>query len=287
MRRLFIFLLVLSALAACVEQPPEAVLPAESSATPSAAPTATIQWFPPTDTPRPLATPTTMPTEELRPGIGDLILKDIFEENSPWQTQRSAAGSVAFGREELTLAISQPQGMLYSLRNEPTLNDFYLEITASPSLCRGADVYGLLLRAVSPQDTYRFLIACNGMLRLERIKNSKVVILQDWTPSAQVPPGSPLVLRLGVWALNNELRFFINDVYQFGVHDTVWRSGRIGIFARSAGKSALTVNFSRLEVYSLDAQSLPPLEATASAATPTPIIPWRITRTPTFPPLMP
>lgn len=281
-----IFLLLLAIFTACGRQGEAEVFPTETPP-PSATPTATIQWFPPTETPRPLATPTALPTADLRPGIGNLILEDNFEENPLWQTQRSAAGSVAFGKEELTLAVSQPQGTLFSFRSEPALDDFYLEITASPSLCRGADMYGLLLRAASPQDTYRFLIACNGMLRLERIKNSKVAILQDWTPSAQVPPGSPLVLRLGVWALNNELRFFINDVYQFGVHDTVWRRGRLGVFARSAGKSALTVNFSLLEVYSLDTQSLSPLEATISAATPTPIIPWRITRTPTFPPLTP
>ncbi len=286
MRRFIVLSLLLVILAACSGQGEVEVLPTDTPS-PSATPTATIQWFPPTDTPRPLATPTTQPTPDLRPGIGKLILEDDFEQNSPWQTQRSAAGSVAFGKQELTLAIAQPQGVLFSFRREPALDNFYLEITANPSLCRGADVYGLLLRAASPQDTYRFLIACNGMLRLERIKNSKVVILYDWTPSAQVPPGSPLVLRVGVWMLNNEMRFFINDVYQFGIHDTVWQRGSIGVFARSAGKNALTVNFSNLAIYALDAQRISPLEATASAATPTAVLPWRVTRTPTFPPLTP
>ncbi len=215
------------------------------------------------------------------------MLEETFEETSFWQTQRSTAGSVAFGKKELTLAIAQPQGMLYSLRSQPILENFYLEVTVNPSLCRDTDAYGLLLRAASPQDTYRFLISCNGMLRLERIKNRKVVILQDWTPSAQVPPGSPLVLRLGVWMLNNEMRFFVNDVYQFGVHDPIWRSGQIGVFARSGGKNALTVNYSNLKIYLLNLQQMPPLEVTASAASPTPIIPWLITRTPTFPPYTP
>ncbi|MEJ5203379.1 MAG: hypothetical protein WHV66_14220 [Anaerolineales bacterium] len=286
MRRFIVLSLLLVILAACSGQGEVEVLPTDTPS-PSATPTATIQWFPPTDTPRPLATPTTQPTPDLRPGIGKLILEDDFEQNSPWQTQRSAAGSVAFGKQELTLAIAQPQGALFSFRREPALDNFYMEITASPSLCRGADVYGLLLRAASPQDTYRFLIACNGMLRLERIKNSKVVILYDWTPSAQVPPGSPLVLRVGVWMLNNEMRFFINDVYQFGIHDTVWQRGSIGVFARSAGKNALTINFSNLAIYALDAQRISPLEATASAATPTAVLPWLVTRTPTFPPLTP
>jgi hypothetical protein len=283
---LLILPFLIMVMTACAGQGGIETLPSDTPA-PSATPTATIQWFPPTDTPRPLATPTALPTLDLHPGIGELILEDHFEMTSPWQTQRSAAGSVAFGKQELTLAVAQPQGTLFSFRSEPTVDNVYLEITASPSLCRGADMYGLLLRAAGPQDAYRFLIACNGMLRLERIKNSKVVILYDWTPSAQVPPGSPLVLRVGVWMLNNELRFFVNDVYQFGVHDTVWQRGSIGLFARSAGKNVLTVNFSNLVIYHLDLQRVPPLEATASAATPTAVLPWRITRTPTFPLITP
>ena len=44
------------------------------------------------------------------------------------------------------------------------------------------------------------------------------------------------------------MRFFINDEYQFSVRDPLLASGRLGVFARSAGDTAVTVNFSNLVV---------------------------------------
>lgn len=206
--------------------------------------------------------------------MGKLVFTDSFTPDSEWQLQQNNAGSVAYGNHELTLAIRQPKGTLSSLNRDLYLSDFYLEVTANPSLCREADAYGLLLRASTPADGYRLLFSCNGQMRLERIKNSKLVILQDWTPSGQVPPGSPALLRIGVWALRDELRFFINDFYQFSASDTIWRGGGFGFYARSAGENVLTVNFSNLRVYSLNPQEVPPTET----LTPTPTRTATLTR---------
>ncbi|NPV77364.1 MAG: hypothetical protein HPY59_13460 [Anaerolineae bacterium] len=243
--------------------------------------TSTVIWFPATDTPRPVVTPTLLPTRDLRPGVGEQIFSDLFTPDSEWQLARDAAGSVAYGNHELTLAIRQPKAALFSLNRQLFLSDFYLEVTANPSLCRGEDVYGLLLRAAAPTDAYRFLVSCNGQLRLERIKNSKVVILQDWTPSGQVPPGSPAILRIGVWALRNELRFFVNDFYQFSASDPIWRNGGLGFYARSAGANALTVNFTNLAIYTLNPEEVPPTETPTATPPPTATV-TRIAPRPTY-----
>ena len=255
----------LSACTALESQALEAQATATATQTPSPSPT--IVWFPPTNTPTPLPSPVFVPTPDQRPGLGAVIYQDDFEERTRWQTFSGATGSVAYGIDELTIAISQPKGILLSLSKEPFLDDFYLEITANPSLCRGADAYGLLLRATTYVDYYRFLISCSGELRLERVKNGRVALLQDWTPSGQVPPGSPLLLRLGVWTAGNEMRFFVNDIYQFRASDPVWRSGNIGVFARSGGENALTVSFSDLIVRSVGAapRSSAPTPQPASA----------------------
>ena len=55
----------------------------------------------------------------------------------------------------------------------PTYRIFYLEITVSPSLCRGADQFGLLLRAAPAPDFYRSILTCDGQMRLERVKNGR------------------------------------------------------------------------------------------------------------------
>jgi hypothetical protein len=42
--------------------------------------------------------------------------------------------------------------------------------------------------------------------------------------------------------------FYINEQYQFSVTDPALQVGNIGIFARSLGENAVTVNFSDLVV---------------------------------------
>ncbi len=218
-------------------------------------PTATIQWFPPTTTPLPPVVPTLQPTPNLRPGIGRLVYSDRFQDASLWHTGRDEGGTITVVDGGLTLAVSRPKMLLASLNNRQIVSDAYMEITAEPSLCRGDDLYGFLVRASSPTDGYRLLISCNGRVRLERIRNYTLVVLQDWTPSGQARPGALQPIRLGVWANGREIRVFINDVYQFSAIDPVWQSGQVGVLARTAGSTPLTVTFSDLEVYELGADA--------------------------------
>jgi len=237
---------------ACIPQPSGLASSVKTfTGTPAPSPTATMVWFPPTPTRTAIPTQVLFPTPDQRPGLGDLLLEDPFTSQGAWLTIQNSIGSIAYGQQELTVAISKPKGYLATLRNSPELDDFYLEITASPNLCRTKDSYGLLLRAAGLQDGYRLALSCDGQVRLERLKNGEIALLQDWTPSGQIPPGSPLSLRLGVWAFNRELRVFINDEFQFSAQDPVWSSGKVGVFARSAGDDALTVNFSDLVVRSV------------------------------------
>jgi hypothetical protein len=219
--------------------------------------TATIVWFPPTATPTPFPTLEMTPTLDLQPVLGDVIFEDTFTDTELWSTTRSAVGSVAYGKSELTLAVSQPKGTLISLRKTPELRDFYLEMDAQPSLCRGADMYGLLLRAASGQDFYRLMINCSGQLRMERVKDGRFVVIQDWTASGQFMPGGMLRARIGVSAQGKEFHIFINDVLQFSFQDPVFERGALGVFARSAGETPLTVSFSDLVVSNLSSAARP------------------------------
>ena len=226
---------------------------------PSQTASPTVVWFPPTDTPTPIPTQEVMPTPDQRPGLGQVLATDTFTAPSGWQTRSTTLGSIAYGKEELTLAIPGPKTSLISMREDLSYDNFYLELTASANLCRGADAYGLLVRASGPFNGYRLLASCDGQLRMERIRNGQAVPLQDWTPSGQVPPGAPGSVRLGIWAYNTEIRVFANDVYQFSVTDPVWRGGTLGVYARTAADSPVSVNFTQLEVRSLTVQpTLPP-----------------------------
>jgi len=216
---------------------------------PSATPT--IVWFPPTPTYTPFPTPTLPePTPDRQPGIGELLLEDNFTDSSLWEMPISSFSSVAPGKNEMTIAIQEEKAYVASLRKEPDLIDFYAEITANPTLCLGADEYGLLIRG-SASGYYRFSLSCDGQVRLDRINNGKAAALQLWMPSGEVPIGSPSVSQLGVWVKGQEIRCFINGKIQFSIQDPLMTNGRLGIFARSTGGHSLTVNYSRLVVYSL------------------------------------
>jgi hypothetical protein len=249
----WVMIIALLVLTACVPPalPAQEVFLETPTSTPMPPPTETVVWFPPTPTRTPVPALTVQPTPDLRPERGPELLVDDFSDAGYWQVGQSDIGSVAYGRSELTLAVRQPRAALTSLRDGPELGDFYLEITTTANLCRGADMYGLLLRAVSPDDYYRFLINCNGELRLERIMDGRSLPLVDWTQSGIVPVGSPVVLRVGVIAPGRELSFFINDLHQFDISDPVLSSGSVGVYVRSTGDSALTVSFSDLVVTAL------------------------------------
>jgi len=227
--------------AAATESLPNPTLPVSTeTATP------TIVWFPPTDTPTPYPTQVVTPTLDIRPQVGEIILTDDFTSPSMWTLGRTPVGSIALGVNELTLAISQPKGYLYSLRQGEAFTDFYLEITASPSICRDKDEYGLLVRVSPSLDFYRFSLSCNGTIRVDKYFMGKASSPIPPAPSGAVPPGAPSVSRLAVWAKGKEMLFFVNEQYQFTVRDPSLVTGYLGLFARSEGDNVVTVSFSDL-----------------------------------------
>lgn len=234
-------------------------LSAEPSATipPTPTTTATIVWFPPTPTRTPQPTREFVPTPTPQLGIDQPILSDDFTNRDEWATSRTAIGSVAYGVDDLTLAVASARGYLVGLRKAPVLDDFYLEFTASPSLCRAADQYGLLLRASDEWNYYRWVLTCDGRTRLEKVRQGAIALVEDWIESPQVPPGAGADLRLGVWMFGTQMRFFINGVEQFSARDGLWQSGRVGVFIRAAGEPPLTVSFDDLAVWSLDRSLIP------------------------------
>ena len=246
---LTIIILIGSSACAPMQAPPA---PATATETPAPSPTATIQWFPSTSTPtpQPIITPSATPLS--LPGLGDEIFTDDFTSSIYWNTASSDEGSVSVSRDRITIAVKAPDTALFSLRSVPLLTDFYAEINAHPALCRGGDSYGLLFRA-NNLDSYRYVLACDGTVRLEMKKAyNRPRVLAGPTLSGDAPPGSPGDVRLGVWATGAEMRFFLNGRYQFTVTDVNFSSGTLGVFVQSSPlNSATTVTFSDLIVQSV------------------------------------
>ncbi len=252
MSKLFFFFILGILLTACASAPAALVTPTDTPVpSPAATVTPTVVWFPPTDTPTPFPTPVITPTVDMRPKTGEVLLADDFSDPQAWALSQTENGSIALGKNELTIAISEVNAYLYSVRDQPVLSDFYLEITAETSLCRGLDEYGLLFRVSPSMDYYRYSLSCNGQVRLDRVIGGKASSPQPWMLSGAVPPGAPAIVKLGIEAVGTEMSFFVNDQYQFSIHDPLLRSGSVGVFARSTNNMAVTVNFSNMIVYEI------------------------------------
>jgi len=221
---------------------------------PEPSPTATVVWFPPTATVTPPPTLEISPTPDLLPEYGEVLFEDRFEAGEEWSLVSTANGTIALGKDELTIVIPEEKAYMSTLRSRPVVSNFYAEISAGPTLCSGQDEYGLLLRAASLADFYRFSLSCDGQVRMDRVVSGKASSPQPWTMSGAYPPGAPSLSRIGVWASGSEMRFFINGIHQFTVKDPYLNSGNLGVFARSTGNHSLTVSFSDLVVYEIDRQ---------------------------------
>ncbi|NUM43640.1 MAG: hypothetical protein HUU38_02955 [Anaerolineales bacterium] len=251
---LYALLLTLYTLVLSACQTVETFLPTPTptaTATPTQTPTPTIIWFPPTNTPTPFPTVEIPPTPDQRAGIGELLYSDDFSTGEGWPLLTSARGNVALSPNRLTLTVFEPRALVSSVLQGVVFGDFYLEITAQTSLCSGEDQYGVLFRAASQADFYRFALSCDGQTRLDRLVGGVASSPQTWMFTSAVPVGPAGTVRLAVWAVGREMRFFINDQFQFSINDPMISSGGIGVFARAAGETAMTVNFSELEVYAV------------------------------------
>jgi hypothetical protein len=226
--------------------------PAAPTETPTPAPTATatIQWFPPTPTASPFPTPNATPTPDLRPGIGELLLEDDFSDESFWTTGRDDDGVVMVSGGTIYLGLNAERSYLYSTRISPVFRDFYAEITASTTLCRNEDEYGLLIRGLDG-DHYRFALSCDGRAKVDRYLGAGLSRQAGWAQNQAVPSLAPASTRLAVWASGSQLHFFVNDLFLFSVNDTQLFRGTLGVYVHTAGSGDVAVSFSDLQVWAV------------------------------------
>jgi len=247
-RILLIFLLALL-LAGCAAEAGDSLL-VDATATTTPLPTPTIVWFPPSPTPPPTASVPQAATPEQKPGVEAISFTDDFSSPELWNPAASDAGSAIVSDNHLTLAVP-PGSYIFRVREALVVDDFYAELTAGPNLCKGQDEYGLLVRA-SAIAYYRLVLTCNGTLRLDRVSGNTRQILVPAISSGDVPTGTPAEVRMGVWAVGSDLRFFLNGRYQFSVNDRNYSSGSIGAFAHSVADTPVAVTFSDLTVYDVN-----------------------------------
>jgi len=253
--RLGILLAVLSALlflAGCDILLPAGPLPPTATPTQTLTPTPTIDWFPATPTPtlQPTDAPTPLPTlTDVREGVTELLVADDFSDPALWTSPHSAAGNVAYGNANLTLAAAQNGAYLFSRSPYTLADNFYLEFTVETSLCQGNDQYGVVFWRQSEGDYYRLLLTCEGSYRLELVQSGSSIVIHNWEVASRIRPNAPASNRFGLWVRNGQFQLYINDTFQFEESIARNRTGELGVFARTVSGTTLTVRFSDLQIY--------------------------------------
>lgn len=247
---LLLGLLVLTA--GCDILLPAAPLDPTATATQTLTPTSTIDWFPVTATPTLIVPPTATPQPTLvghPSGVTELRVTDDFTDTQLWTQPSNASGNVAFGNENLTLAVARQSAYLFSLSQYSLSADFYLELTVQTTLCQPEDQFGVVFWRQAEGDYYRLLFSCAGEYRLELIQGGATVVVHDWEGASRMQPGAPATNRIGVYASNGVFQLYINDTFQFEERVAQNRSGDLGVFARAVEGNAMTVRVSELEIY--------------------------------------
>lgn len=245
-----LLILILLSIPACLpsmDPTPPTLTPAPTEPTA----TVTIVWFPPTSTRTPQPTSQPSATPETLPGLGATIFSDDFSDPGQW-TNASAASqggnNILVSGNQLILAANNVPARLSSLRTGLILTDFFAQTTAVIHRCGEKDTYGLFFHAGSEAYAYRYVLTCAGQMRVDRIRGGESYPLTDWETSGDLPPGAPGNVKIGVWVAGVEMRFFLNDHYQFSVIDPMFKSGGLGYFASAESPVGLNISFSDLSV---------------------------------------
>lgn len=236
-------------LAGCLAAPAASPTPATS---PTPSPPATQIAFPtliPTRTWTPLASGT--PTRDPLVGLGRLLFSDTFESPGPWLFTASPTSGAAIDRGRLALAISQAREYHWSVRPEPSAADFYATVDIHAEVCSPGDEFGLIARANTLGEQYRFLIGCDGSARITRFLETGSRALTLRVESPAILPGAPSLNRLAVRVRGLDLVLLVNGQEIVSARDAALARGFFGLIARAGSAGQVSVGFDNLTVYEL------------------------------------
>ncbi|MEX0787956.1 MAG: hypothetical protein WD906_09575 [Anaerolineales bacterium] len=232
-------------LAACAPASEPTTTPVlEVGVTPSA--TIAFPTFAPTTTLTPA--PTLSPTPDVLSNLGPILFADDFSVNRGWPLGEAATGGTSLQNDRLVVAVRESRQFRIADRDEPTLVDFYAEVQMGTELCSLGDEFGILFRMNDLGEHYRYTLSCEGTIRVRRVllDGSRALVSPEVNPAAF--PGAPALNQIGVWALADRFRLFVNGVEILQARDGSLASGHLGFYVRAGRDGQTTVSFDDLLV---------------------------------------
>jgi hypothetical protein len=235
---LLVATVILTACRGITSGPIESPIPPTSTLTPTA--TFVFPTIQPTETatsaPLPSATP------DLLAELGSPLFIDPFSEDLGWPLIENNSGATSRLDGQLLISLREPQRSQLVISPAPAAGNYYLETKLRAQLCNSGDEFGLVFRVNSFDEHYRFLISCNGEVRMSRVLSSGSISLIPAVTSEALVPGPLIENTLGVLANGDFFRFWVNGVEVFSVKDTALESGSVGLIVKTGSAGQLTVS---------------------------------------------
>lgn len=164
-----------------------------------------------------------------RTTLGTPTLLDNFNNRNNWSVYEDEHVRFRIRDNTLEMMAFNANGRDGWMLSWPEAADFYLEMTAQPEHCQGLDRYGLIFRSDS-NDGYLLGLSCDGRYSLRSWDGEQFEAIIDWTSIPAISSGSGQALRLGVMAVGDQLKLYINGQMIDAAEDDLFSDGGVGVF---------------------------------------------------------
>ena len=198
--------------------------------------------LPPTQTPRPTATPLGAP--------GDVLFEDDFENpDSGWATWEEADGGVGYGDGVFRIWLDKVQADNWS-----TYGHDFGDVRVSVSTFKAAgpddNDFGAICRFNDDDNFYAFLISSDGYAGILRMENGERTMLeQDGMLSTDAIVQGAAANEVTAECNGDHLALHVNGELVADVRDSTFASGDVGLIAGTFEEGGVEIHFDDFVVY--------------------------------------
>jgi hypothetical protein len=213
-----------------------------------------------TDTPTPETTPSAESTATLEVGdprgqLGEPDFHDVFANGNNWAIYEDEHVGFEVVDNNLEMTAFNNDRWEGWMLSWPSIENFYLEMSATFGDCDGDDRFGLMFRSTGESFSwggYLFGITCGGRYSLRSWDTSAYRNIVSWQTSDAINTGEGATNRLGVWVEGDTITLYINGNRLSQAQDSEHESGKFGVFIGSAETLDFEVAVDEVSYWLLD-----------------------------------
>jgi hypothetical protein len=213
-----------------------------------------------TDTPTPEVTSTGEATPTLEAGdprgqLGEPNFNDTFANGNNWAIYEDEHVSFEIVDNDLVMTAFNTDRWEGWMLSWPSIENFYLEMTATFGDCDGDDRFGMMFRSTEQNNNwggYLFGITCGGRYALRSWDTTTYRNIVSWQANDSINTGEGATNRIGVWVEGGTITLYINGNQLSQAQDSEHESGKFGVFIGSAETLDFEVNVDEVSYWLLD-----------------------------------